>query len=132
MDVNSFIISLGSNSSDSDFQIEQAIDHLCQHFDKCEVSSIYETQDVKNSSVNYLNTVVHGYTTQSQDEVAKFLKEWEEANERTLTEEASGLVNIDLDLVVWNGRIIRQNDFMSNYFNRGYRELLEKGVLDIL
>jgi hypothetical protein len=40
---------------------------------------------------------------------------------------AHGQVSIDLDLVIFDSRILRPKDFERHYFNIGYRELLANG-----
>ena len=62
----------------------------------------------------------------------KMLKKWEADHGRTMEDTLSGVIKIDLDLVIWNEHILRPKDFERHYFNRGYRELLAKGAFELL
>ena len=35
----------------------------------------------------------------------------------------AGLVPIDLDIVMWNGEVVRQRDFNQDYFQIGWKQL---------
>ena len=99
-------IGLGSNTEDREFQITQAIEHLCGYFHRCAVSSVYESEAFNGVDKPYYNAVLHGYTNHSYDDVIKFLKAWEEECGRTQLQNMEGNIVIDLDLVIWdsNGR----------------------------
>lgn len=121
-------IGLGSNTDDRKFQIEQAIETLGTYLTDCSVSSVYESEAFNGKDKPYLNAVVHGSTQHSYEEVCAFLKNWERDHGRTLEQSVEGVIPIDLDLVIWDMRIVRPKDFDRHYFNRGYRELLSKGA----
>lgn len=121
-------ISLGSNTDDREYQIDQAINGLGAYLSRCSVSEIYETEALNGKDSPYLNAVIHGFTSHSTEEVNAYLKQWEADHGRTLEEKAEGKVRIDLDLVIWDCRILRPDDFGRHYFNRGYRELLANGA----
>ncbi len=121
-------IGLGSNTEDREFQITQAIEHLCGYFHRCAVSSVYESEAFNGVDKPYYNAVLHGYTNHSYDDVIKFLKAWEEECGRTQLQNMEGNIVIDLDLVIWDSRIKRPRNFERHYFNKGYRELLAKGA----
>ncbi len=121
-------IGLGSNTEDREFQITQAIEHLCGYFHRCAVSSVYESEAFNGVDKPYYNAVLHGYTNHSYEDVIKFLKAWEEECGRTQLQNMEGNIVIDLDLVIWDSRIKRPRDFERHDFNKGYRELLAKGA----
>ncbi|MCM1354945.1 MAG: 2-amino-4-hydroxy-6-hydroxymethyldihydropteridine diphosphokinase [Staphylococcus sp.] len=129
---NSCTIGLGSNTPDREYQITKAIEHLCGYFNKCSVSSVYETPAINGKDPSYMNAVVHGYTGHDRDNIVKYLKEWEKESGRTPMHTAEGLITIDLDLVIWNEHIVRPKDFERLYFNKGYRELLAKGAYETM
>ena len=97
-------IGLGSNAPDREAQINRAIDFLRGYLSKCSVSSIYESAAINGTDSSYLNAVVHGRSSKEK-----------------------GVVPIDLDLVIYDMRILRPKDFERHYFNIGYRELLANG-----
>lgn len=121
-------ISLGSNTDDRAYQISQAIEHLQGSLSLCDVSSVYESEAFNGGDKPYLNAVVHGYSDMSYDDVIKDLKKWEAEHGRSQVATVRGVIPIDLDLVIWDSRIMRPKDFERHYFNQGYRELLAKGA----
>lgn len=129
---NSCTIGLGSNTPDREYQISQAIEHICGYLNKCAVSSVYESEAFNGKDAPYMNAVIHGYTAHDHESVVKFLKDWESQCGRTRTDTFEGIIPIDLDLVIWNEHIKRPKDFERHYFNRGYRELLAQGAYETL
>ncbi len=121
-------IGLGSNTDDREYQISQAIEHLQGSLSHCDVSSVYESEAFNGKDKPYLNAVVHGYSDMSYDDVIKDLKTWEADHGRSHVATVGGVIPIDLDLVIWDSRIMRPKDFERHYFNQGYRELLAKGA----
>lgn len=119
-------IGLGSNTPDREAQIKDAIDHICDYLSRASVSTVYESPAINGKDAPYLNAVIHGLSPVGSPALISFLKEWE--RDKGCTESAPGEVPIDLDLVIFNSRILRPKDFERHYFNRGYRELLANGA----
>ena len=72
--------------------------------------------------------MVHGLSTLSQDDLVARLKKWEADHGRTQMKTFEGVIPIDIDLVIWDSRILRPRDFERHYFNVGYRQLLAQGA----
>lgn len=125
-------IGLGSNTTDREYQITKAIEHICAYLQKCSISSVYESEACNGKDKPYLNAVIHGSTTHDYDTVVKFLKDWEAECGRTQVDTLEGIIPIDLDLVIWDEHIKRPKDFERHYFNLGYRELLAKGAYETM
>lgn len=124
------VISVGSNSTDREWQIEKAVEFLLSRLADASASSVYETQAFNGKDAPYFNAVVVGTTDMSLDELTKLLKQHEVEAGRDDMARIEGIVPIDLDIVMWDGRIIRNDDFERPYFNRGYRELLAQGAFE--
>jgi 7,8-dihydro-6-hydroxymethylpterin-pyrophosphokinase len=129
---HSCTICLGSNTPDQEEQIKKAIEHLKEQLSEVEVSATYRSAAYNGKDAPYLNAVVHGYTDRSIEQMETDLKLWEKKQGRTAEMRSEGKVPIDLDLVIWCGRIMRQVDFERHYFNEGYRELLARGVFEMM
>ena len=86
-------------------------------------SDSYLTAGVGEKSVGltYCNAVFELATELSAGELACVLKEYEVLRGRRHGERQ---VVIDLDLVVFNGDVLRPLDFVRSYFSRGYEALL--------
>lgn len=120
-------IGLGSNAPDREAQINRAIDFLHGYLSKCSVSSIYESAAINGTDSSYLNAVVHGRSSVNSSTLVRHLKDFEKAMGRNQESKEKGVVPIDLDLVIYDMRILRPKDFERHYFNIGYRELLANG-----
>ncbi len=123
-------IGLGSNSSDRKDQIDNAIKYICEMLADAHVSEIYECEAINGIDAPYLNAVVHGNSPLGIEELKGYLKDWESKQHRddTLDENGKHEVNIDLDLVIFDSRILRPKDFDRLYFNKGYSQLLAEGA----
>ena len=87
-------------------------------------SSIYETVACGSiKSPNYLNAVVKIFTDTDHQELHNVLKTMEKAHGRTPESKLSGKIPLDIDIVVWNGEIIRPQDWKQDYFQTGLKEL---------
>ena len=124
------VVSIGSNSEDRESKVTEAIEVLMGRLNDVSVSSVYETPASNGKDAPYFNAVLVGQTTASQKEVNDMLKEHEKEAGRTEISDLEGVVQLDLDLVIWGGRIVRENDFEKSYFNLGYRELLVNGAFE--
>lgn len=121
-------IGLGSNTPDKESRIENAIEYIKALLKDCVVSSIYESDAFNGKDAPYLNAVIHGKSPVDSAALTKYLKDWETLQGRNAETRAEGVVPIDLDLVIFNSRILRPKDFDRHYFNKGYRELLSEGA----
>ena len=57
------------------------------------------------------------------DKTKSLLKLYETTHGRTPACKLAGLVPIDLDIVMWNGEVVRQRDFNQDYFQIGWKQL---------
>lgn len=126
--MTSFVIGLASNTDDAEFQMEQAVQSLQTIFKKASVSSFYQSASISGDGSTYTNAVMAGLTEMNHNELSEKLKKLELKHGRDEQARREKRVPLDLDLVIWDGRIERQNDFEQPYFNRGYRELLADGA----
>ncbi len=121
-------IGFGSNAPDREKNVRRAIDYISERLTDVKVSSIYDTPAVSGDGSTYTNAVLHGRTSMSSEQLVTLLKDYETMEGRASSHEQEGVVVIDLDLVIYDSRILRPRDFERHYFNRGYSELLANGA----
>lgn len=124
--MNQAYISVGSNVPDKEIKIEEGLRALRQLnvISGFEVSQIYSTPSCNGVGPDYSNCVVGLYTTLTADELNNKLKDIEKQAGRT--HDASSdrhIVELDLDLVVFDNEILRQCDFDRRHFRIGYEQL---------
>lgn len=117
------VIGIGSNVESRDKRVDEAIVFLKSRFTNIKTSTAYDTQPEGNALHQYTNAVLEGFTDMSESEVLALLKEYEFANGRTPELKAREFVPIDLDLTIYDGKILRPDDFNSLYFTIGYNQI---------
>lgn len=116
-------IGIGSNTSDGAAQVDTACRWLATTFADVRYSESYLTPGVgvRCAGMTYRNAVATARTPLSADEVTRLLKEYESSHGRV---KGSKEVTIDLDLVIYDHRVIRPVDFARSYFQQGYLPLI--------
>ncbi len=122
---NIITISIGSNSLDRDAQVAQCLKWLTGTLGNCRHSSIYTTAALNGKSGDYANAVACGECNADIATTNQIFKAYEQSHGRDEAARASGLVPIDIDIVMWNGTIVRDKDFAQDYFKQGWRQLCD-------
>ncbi len=121
--MNILVISIGSNSRDREWQMKHGIEWLKRTLSSTQVSTTYNSVAINNRDADYLNAVMIGKTKKSLDDITTLLKQYETVCGRTPASKLEGCIPIDIDIVMWNGDVLRQRDFAQQYFQRGWQEL---------
>ena len=122
-------ISLGSNCGNRELSISLAADWLCGILQDYRKSHTYETPCALNSqNRHYLNCVIIGKTELSISSLDRKLKEYEETHGRDSACRESGEVPVDIDIVIFDGEIIKKWDYRQRFFQIGYKELAKAEV----
>ena len=116
-------LSLGSNVSCREEKIHEAAHELRSILEDMRVSEPYVTPALNGRDPDYMNAVVSGLTSVDSDVISAACKDIERRLGRTPLSKQKGEVEIDIDVVVWNGEIVRPAAFSRSYFTRGYRQL---------
>lgn len=122
--MNEIIASIGSNCGDRKKNVALALLELNSLLQPGFVSSeIYETTCARHSGKDYMNAVVKGYFLGDLRELVAGLKTIEEKMGRNLDCRKRGDVPVDIDVVVWNGEILKDWDFRQKFFKRGLEQI---------
>lgn len=121
---NVFIIGLGSNSHDREFQMKKAIEFIENSFEYTRLSEIYETPAENGKDAPYINAVLVATTEKDIDEVNAMIKQWECSCGRTAMSKLEGIIPIDIDIITWNENVVRPKDFSKTYFTKGLLQLI--------
>lgn len=121
------VIGIGSNTADSKVNVEAAIAWCAGYFSAVDYSSVYSTRPygAKACAVgyDYTNAVVIAITDMEAADVNDALKHYETEHGRDSGSRASGIVTIDLDLVIYDDKVLRPQEINREYFAKGYNEL---------
>lgn len=118
-----FIVSLGSNYGDRTRNVEEAIFWMNNVADNCKNSSIYETPEIHGIGKPYMNAVLKGVTAISLDILQEMMKMYEIEHGRSMERRVKGEVPIDIDIVIWDSKVIRPLDYGREFFKIGYSQL---------
>lgn len=112
---------LGSNCSPR--FVEEAIEWLGHHIHGVRSSGLYRTMPLKGYGEPYCNAVVAGSTEMTEMQCTRLFKQYELDSGRDSACRAAGKVPIDIDIVIWNGSVVRERDYTQDYFKIGYARL---------
>lgn len=116
-------ISLGANCGERENSIGSALLMLSATFEDFKASDLYETPDYHGGSRNYINAVASANTSMAPAEIEAMAKELELKFGRTEEARRRGDVPLDIDLVVYGDRIIKEKDFGRKFFMQGYNQI---------
>lgn len=116
-------VSLGSNVAEGKVEIEEAFRFLDGVLDDTAHSSIYVTAPLSGIGANYRNAVTFGWTDISAEELSKLFKEYERSRGRRPEDKEAGRVVVDLDLVIYGDKVLRERDASCDFFVKGYNEI---------
>lgn len=122
--LNKVVISLGSNTPDSNGRMMQAMMWLEENLISFKCSAIYSTPPLSGVGSDYLNAVAVGEIKCEQNEFNLMLKDYEKFSGRTPEAKKTGVVPIDLDIVIFNDQIVRPKDYSYDFFQIGYRQIV--------
>lgn len=118
------VLSLGSNVPARHEMLMAALVWLREHgLDGMRCSALYTTPALHPGKPDYMNAVVAGTTALQPDELRAALKRYEAACGRNDDTRRCGLVPIDVDIVMWNGAVLRNQDFQQQFFQIGWTQI---------
>lgn len=117
------IIGIGCNVEPRENGVEEAIGWLGTVLVGMTASAVYVTRPEGTARYPYANAVVAGMTDLSKSDLTAMLKDYETAHGRTPRLKALDIVPVDLDLVVYDGDVLRPGDFEALYFTIGYNQI---------
>lgn len=122
--MNKAIVGIGSNIVEARLSVEECCNLLMSMVEEVKFSSVYETEAVGSlPQPNYHNCVGVISTTRPFEEMNQLLKDMEREAGRLPEHKAEGKVIIDIDIVVWNGEVIKPTDLTRTYMTIGMDEL---------
>jgi 2-amino-4-hydroxy-6-hydroxymethyldihydropteridine diphosphokinase len=121
--MNDCIIGIGSNI-EADVHIPRMLKLLEDHFNIVKVSSMIQTKAIGMSGQpDYTNGAVRILTAMQMDELAAFLKQLEDQMGRDRRQPKFGPRNIDLDIMVWNNKVVDPDYYTRDFLRHSAEEL---------
>lgn len=120
---NLTVICLGSNVENRLDNIRRALTQLELWFRVTEMSEYYESDDDSGVGAPYVNMVVGGVALVDRDMLLANVKELECRFGRDESSKSSGVMPLDVDVVIWQGRVVDEYQYGRPYFQHGLRKL---------
>lgn len=122
--MNEAVICIGSNVADKERITAHAVNILRTAFERdLRQSHSYINPSYNGIGDDYLNMVVCGSTALTAEDMIELCHRLETEAGRTPLSKTIGIMPLDLDIVIWNGTVIRPFDYASPHFMQGYMAL---------
>jgi 2-amino-4-hydroxy-6-hydroxymethyldihydropteridine diphosphokinase len=121
--MNDCIIGIGSNI-DAERNITEMLKLLSAKVEIRKVSKFMQTKPIGiTDQADYTNGAVQIRTEMSLESLSLYLKNLEDQLGRDRTQPKSGPRNIDLDILIWNNKIIDQDYYTRDFLRISAAEL---------
>lgn len=122
-------ISVGSNTPDKKEKVEKALNELSLTFSGFRQSDTYCTRCWHGGTADYCNAVAFFETSDTVSDLEALFKTMEKSSGREAGNRVS--VPLDIDVVVYDNRIVRPRDYDRDYFIKGYTQLCDPRNIEI-
>lgn len=121
--MNEVIIGIGSNI-DPEENIQNALNVLKKDFQVLGVSDLIKTKPIGiTNQAEFVNGAVKIKSELQQEELKKYLKKLEDKLGRDRTVPKFGPRTIDLDIVVWNKKVVDEDLYTRDFLQESCRQL---------
>ena len=122
--VNTCVVGVGSNIQPEE-NIREALRILEEEQTLLSVSAMVETEPIGiTDQPAFMNGAVKVSTSMKQLEFAAYLKNIEDRLKRDRTQPRFGPRTIDLDVVVWNGKVVDRDYYTRQFLKNAVDEVL--------
>lgn len=121
--MNTYVLSIGSNAVDKAERLAFGFDELRSRLVVVARSEAYVTPALNGRDADYLNAVAVVQADIDFDSLNVLLKQIETLGGRTPQSKMSGVIPLDLDIVIAHGNVVRPGDFDRQYFQIGWNQI---------
>lgn len=121
--MNDCIIGIGSNI-DAERNITEMLNRLSAKFEIVKISKFMQTKPIGiTDQADFTNGAVQIRTEMGLESLSLYLKNLEDQLGRDRTQAKFGPRNIDLDILIWNNKIIDQDYYTRDFLRISAAEL---------
>jgi len=122
--MNTCVVGVGSNIQPEE-NIREALRILEEEQTLLSVSAMVETEPIGvTDQPAFINGAVKISTSMAQEEFSAYLKSVEDRLKRDRTKPRFGPRTIDLDVVVWNGKVVDRDYYTRQFLKNAVDEVL--------
>jgi len=113
--MNKVLLSIGTNE-DKEANLAACHELLDNSFEEIHYSGTSVTSPYGAHYKNdFLNQLAIVYTNKEKEEISLLLKSIEKEMGRKKADKEKGVVKIDIDLVIWNGEVLKPTEISRSY-----------------
>lgn len=121
------LISLGANTPDKYTMLANTITRIKELVHVTAHTPVYETPaEGSVAAAPYANALLQITTDADFDTLHDTFKEWERAAGRTPQSKLQGIIPLDIDIIEWNGTVLKERDMQFAYMQKGLQLLSNK------
>lgn len=114
--MNHVIFSISSNTPDREQKIHEAIEEMKALFPDIKTSAAYTSAAFNGRDPEYMTVAATADTDLPFDRLTTFTKAMEWQIGRSADDSKIGLITIDIDIIVYDGTVIKQRDLAHEPF----------------
>lgn len=114
--MNHVIFSISSNTPDREQKIHEAIEEMKALFPDIKTSAAYTSAAFNGRDPEYMTVAATADTDLPIDRLTTFTKAMEWQIGRSADDSKIGLITIDIDIIVYEGTVIKQRDLAHEPF----------------
>jgi len=123
-EINTCVVGVGSNIQPEE-NIREALRILEEEQTLLSVSAMVETEPIGISEQpSFINGAAKISTSMNQEEFSVYLKKVEDRLKRDRSQPRFGPRTIDLDVVVWNGKVVDRDYYSREFLKNAVDEVL--------
>lgn len=120
------LISLGANTPDKQQRLQQAIATIERMATITARTPIYETPaEGSTAAAPYANALLRIVTDSPYEELRATFKQREQEAGRTPQSKLQGIIPLDIDIVAWDDKVLKERDMHYDYMKLGMSLLKE-------
>lgn len=114
------LISLGANTPDKQQRLQQAIATIERMATITARTPIYETPaEGSTAAAPYANALLRIVTDSPYEELRATFKQREQEAGRTPQSKLQGIIPLDIDIIEWNNKVLKEQDMHYEYMKLG-------------
>ena len=118
MSTHTAVLLLGSNVTNREAQLSAALDRIDSIGTRRRVSALCTSADVAGLGNDYANITATYTTRMSLHDFCDALAHIERSSGRTASSKYTGVMPLDIDVVIWDGTVVSPDDYSRPYFEK--------------
>lgn len=121
--MNHVIFSFSSNTTDREQKIHEAVEEIKALFPNIKISKAYSSAAFNGRDPEYMTVAATADTDLTLDQLTTFTKAMEWQIGRSIEDSKTGLIAIDIDIIVYNRIVLKPRDLAQGPFTQALNSI---------